>query len=238
MTRWFWLLATAVCLLAQPPGRRLYEAQCALCHGQNGGGGRGPSLLQPKLAKAPDLAALERVIAEGLPPEMPGAWQLSPNEVKLLAAYVRSLGRVAQELVPGNVARGQEVYAKHACANCHIIDGAGSGFGPELTSIGARRNAAHLRQSITDPAAILADGFLMVEALPMAGSSVTGIRLGEDPFTIQLADAGGRLHSFRKATLRKLTPLPKRTPMPAYDKLSEDDLQNLVAYLAGRKGKP
>ena len=237
-SRWIWPFLLAAALAAQPPGRRLFEAQCALCHGQNGGGGRGPSLLKPTLDKAPDAPALERVIGEGLPPEMPGAWQLSPNEVKQLAAYVRSLGSVTQELVPGNVPRGRDVYTAQGCAGCHIVDGQGSGFGPELSSIGARRNAAHLRQSLVEPAAVLADGFLMVEATPLSGAMVTGIRLAEDPFTIQIADAAGRLHSYRKAALRKLTPQPKRTPMPAYHKLPDADLQDLVAYLASRKGKP
>jgi putative heme-binding domain-containing protein len=157
--------------------------------------------------------------------------------VKQLATYVLSLGKVAQELVPGNIEHGREMYAKQSCATCHMIDGAGSGYGPELSAIGARRNAAHLRQSIAEPAAALADGFLMVQATPTTGAAVTGIRLGEDPFTIQLANASGQLLSYRKSELRKLTPLPGRTPMPAY-KLTESDLQDLVAYLAARKGKP
>jgi putative heme-binding domain-containing protein len=224
-------------LQAQSPGRKLFEAQCALCHGQNGGGGRGPTLLTPKLNRAPDAASLERVIANGIDPEMPGAWQLSPNEVKQLATYVLSLGKVAQEIVPGNAEHGRAVYARQGCPSCHLIDGSGSGYGPELSAIGARRNAAHLRQSIAEPAAALADGFLMMEATPVAGTPVTGIRLGEDPFTVQLASATGKLFSFRKAELRQLKPLPGRTPMPAY-KLTAGDLQDLVAYLAARKGKP
>lgn len=238
MIRIVCFLGLAVPLAAQPAGRRLFEAQCALCHGQNGGGGRGPTLLKPKLDRAPDAAALEKVIAQGLPPEMPGAWQLSPNEVKQLAEYVRGLGSVTQELVPGDVVRGGEVYARSGCAGCHMVDGAGSGFGPDLSNIGARRNAAHLREAVVSPTAALPEGFLMFTAVPAGGAAVTGVRLGEDPFTIQLADAGGRLHSFRKAALRALTPLPKKSPMPAYDKLSTSDLQDLVAYLAARKGKP
>src|ERR1041384_7763175 len=66
-------------------GRKIFESQCALCHGQAGGGGRGPSLTRPKLAKAPDEAALRRVISNGIEPEMPGAWQLNPDEVSDVA---------------------------------------------------------------------------------------------------------------------------------------------------------
>ena len=41
-------------------GRRVFESQCAVCHGLKGGGGRGPNLNRPKLNKAPDDAALRR----------------------------------------------------------------------------------------------------------------------------------------------------------------------------------
>ena len=220
------------------PGRRLFDAQCALCHGQNGGGGRGPTLLKPQLAKAPGEADLLKVIESGIPPEMPGAWQLSPNEVKQVAAYVRSLGRIAPEIVPGNADHGRQVYAQNACSHCHMMDGAGSGYGPELSGIGLRRNAAHLRESITAPAATLPQGFLMLEVEPLAGQKLMGVRLAEDPFTLQLQDASGRLHSFRKSALKRVNRLPKRSPMPAYQQLAESDLQDLVAYLASRKGSP
>jgi cytochrome c oxidase cbb3-type subunit 3 len=230
-----WLLVIALLLPAQD-GKRLFEAQCSLCHGQGGGGGRGPSLLKPKLGKAPDDATLAKVIAEGIQPEMPGAWQLNPKEVTAVASYVRSLGSIPPELVFGDADLGREVYNKSACANCHIIAGAGSGYGPELTNIGARRNAAHLREAIVNPEATLPEGFLLYQATPLQGPAVQGIRLGEDPFTIQLMDASSRLHSFRRSSLKSLTPLPKKSPMPAYGKFSATDLDNLVAYLASLKG--
>ena len=229
-------VAGALCAQATA-GRKLFEAQCALCHGANGGGGRGPSLLQPVLAKAPDDAALEKVISEGLGNEMPGAWQLSPNEVKVLAGYVRSLGRVTPEPVPGDAGRGATVYAARGCAGCHMVDGKGSGSGPELTNIGLRRNAAHLRQSIVEPAAVLPDGFLMVYVQGQGGQRLGGVRVAEDPFTIQVKDLQGRYHSFRKDPLLKVErAAQKQSPMPAYANLPAADLQDLVAYLASLKG--
>jgi hypothetical protein len=38
------------------------------------------------LLKAPDDAALRRIIENGIAPEMPGAWQLHPREVGNVAA--------------------------------------------------------------------------------------------------------------------------------------------------------
>src|SRR5204862_4742915 len=136
----------------------IFESQCALCHGQDGKGGRGPSLANPRLKKAPDEDALRVVIKNGIAgTEMPGAWQLHPREVESVAAYVRSLGTVAIEALPGNTDRGAELYRATGCASCHVVEGQGSGFGPELSEIGARRSAAYLREALVKPAAAAPD---------------------------------------------------------------------------------
>jgi len=220
-------------------GKRIFESQCALCHGQTGGGGRGPSLNRPTLHKAPDDAALRKLIPEGLDPEMPGAWQLHPHEVASVAAYVRSLGTIPPESLPGDPAHGQSVYDGHGCAACHMISGQGEGYGPELTAVGARRNGAYLRQAVLRPAAAIPEDFLYVSLTTAAGDTVSGIRVNEDSFTIQVKDSSGRFHSFRKAGLAVLRRRPKETPMPSFEgSLSSSELDDLVAYLAGLRGKP
>src|SRR5450755_1221223 len=70
-------------------GRKIFESQCSLCHGEGGVGGRGPSLQRVTLLKAPDDTALRQVIENGIAPEMPASWQLNPGEVRNVAAYVR-----------------------------------------------------------------------------------------------------------------------------------------------------
>jgi len=219
-------------------GRKIFESQCALCHGQTGGGGRGPALNRPKLDKAPDDEALRKVISEGLR-DMPGAWQLHPDEVAGVAAYVRSLGALPQETVSGDSARGSRIFAARGCAGCHMVAGQGEGFGPELTSIGARRSAMFLRESILKPAATLPNGILYVSAVPVSGAAVLGIRVNEDSFTIQLRDAGGSYYSFRKSELKELRRLEGETPMPSYEgQITGPALDDLVAYLAGLRGNP
>jgi putative heme-binding domain-containing protein len=236
------LAIRALAQTADPPpdpavGRKIFESQCALCHGQFGGGGRGPNLNRPKLSKAPDEQALRGVISQGIQPEMPGAWQLHPREVISVAAYVRSLGAVPPETLPGDAGRGEAIYKSKSCSSCHMIAGAGEGFGPDLTAIGARRNAAYLRQTLKKPAANLPSGFLYVAAVTSNGQTVRGIRANEDSFTIQLKDAQGRFHSFRKSDLKELRRLKNETPMPSFEGLlSAAELDDLVSYLASLKG--
>src|SRR5215467_13817248 len=146
-------------------GKRNFERHCALCHGIDGGGGRGPNLHRARLLHAPDDNALKSVISEGIPPEMPPAWFLSEEEVAGVAAYVRSLSAVPPEKLPGDSSRGQVVFGKAACQRCHILEQQGFGYGPSLTDIGARRSAAHIRQAIANPASALPEGFLLVRAV-------------------------------------------------------------------------
>ncbi|HTB13635.1 MAG TPA: c-type cytochrome [Bryobacteraceae bacterium] len=232
----------AVGALAQVPdpsvGKKIFESQCALCHGQTGTGGRGPSLNRPKLGRAPDDEALWKVISNGIEPEMPGAWQLNPREVYSVAAYVRSLGTMPPEKLPGDSLRGERVFASKGCGGCHVVAGKGDGYGPELTDIGTRRNGVHLRQAILKPATLLPEGFLYVAATTQNGATVRGIRVNEDSFNIQIKDARGQFHSFAKSELKELRRLRDETPMPSFEgSLSAADLDDLVAYLASLKGK-
>ena len=219
-------------------GQKRFESQCALCHGQDGSGGRGPNLRRPKLDHAPDDAALRKVISQGIQPEMPGAWQLSVHEVASVAAYVRQIGSLPAEPVAGNAAHGEQIYKSKGCANCHMIAGLGSGYGPELSDIGTRRSVAFLRESIVSPEASVPDRFLMIEAVAGNGATVRGLRVNEDTFSIQLKDAKGQFSSFRKSDLKELRKLTGKSPMPSYkDSLTQDELTDLTAYLAALRGK-
>lgn len=236
----FLLFAAAAAAQSDPAaGRKIFESQCALCHGQTGGGGRGPSLTRPKLAKAPDNAALRRIISNGIEPEMPGAWQLNPRDVDNVAAYVQSLGALPPETLPGDPIRGHRVFQTQGCPACHMIAGSGEGFGPELTDIGSRRSGAYLRRAILQPASVLPDDFVYLSVTPPSGETLRGIRVNEDSFTIQMRDARGQFHSYRKSELKDLRRLPKETPMIPYEgRISPGELDDLVSYLAGLRGRP
>jgi len=220
-------------------GKVIFEGHCSLCHGIDGGGGRGPNLHRPNLNRAPDDKALKSLIENGLPPEMPDGWYLSPQDIANVAAFVRSLGNVPPEKLPGDPVQGAAIYARSGCATCHILAGKGTGLGPELTEVGARRGAARLRQTLKNPSQTIPEDFLLVEVVTSSGKSIRGIRVNEDTFTIQLKDAQGHFHSLRKSDLADLKKLRGETPMPSYETvLSPADLDDLVAYLASQRGQP
>jgi cytochrome c oxidase cbb3-type subunit 3 len=228
---------------ADPPpdaalGKKLFESQCALCHGQTGAGGRGPSLNRPTLSKAPEDETLRKLIREGVQPEMPGAWQLSPREVASVALHVRAIGSVPPEPLPGDALRGAELYAKHGCAGCHMVAGRGEGFGPELSDIGARRNAEWFRKVLRKPSDALPEYFGYAAVTTSSGREVRGIKVNEDTFYIHVKEMGGKFHSFRKSEVKGWRKLKGETPMPPYEgRLSASEMEDVVAYLASLRGQ-
>ena len=219
-------------------GEKLFQVHCARCHGAKGEGSRGPALTRAKLSRAPDDAALLRVIEQGIRgTEMPGAGAMSDREMRQAAAYVRSLGKVPMKPVPGDTAHGAEIYrGKGNCVTCHSIYGEGGVAGPDLSTIGASRSAAHLRESLLDPQAAVPEGYLLVTVTPTNGSSVSGVRVNEDSFSIQVRDNSGVTHSFWKSDVANIERQRGKSPMPSYKgQLSDTEVTDVVAYLASLK---
>ena len=249
------VLAAAGPLGAQAPevteaglarGEMFYQAHCGRCHGMLGYGGEGPSLARPTLPRAPDHASLVQVIRRGLPGTgMPGtrANLVSDLEVDLIAAYVRTLAEDAVVEVAGDAGRGREVFADAGdCYSCHVVDGRGTGIGPELTGIGLRRGVEYLYASLRTPASELPvsrrgslrgfRGYLPIRAVTREGRVITGMRVNEDAFTIQLRAVSGRTVSLRKEDLAELEKQFDHSLMPAVEEMTEADIDDLVAFLA------
>jgi putative heme-binding domain-containing protein len=219
-------------------GEKLFLAHCARCHGPKGEGSRGPQLAQPKLRRAPDDAALLGILEDGIRgTEMPGADSMTPHEMRQTAAFVRSLGRVAVKPVPGDPAHGAEVFrGKGGCMSCHSMNGDGGLSGPDLAYIGDRRSAAYLRESLVNPSAAVPDGYLLVSAVTRDGRTITGQRLNEDSFSIQIRDNAGVPHSLEKENVEKVDRQRGKSPMPSYQgRFSDTELTDVVAYLASLK---
>jgi len=90
--------------------------------------------------------------------------------------------------------------------------------------------------SILDPnAEVLAEN-RYIRAVTRDGATVTGRILNEDTFSIQIIDSKERLKSLQKSDLSKFEFL-KTSPMPSFrDKISGNDLTDLVGYLSSLKG--
>ncbi|MFN0089941.1 MAG: c-type cytochrome [Acidimicrobiales bacterium] len=73
-------------------GQKLYLSKCAVCHGRTGGGGTGPAFDGGRLVeKYPDIADQIAVIANGRKAMPAFKSQLSPEEIRAIAEYERTL---------------------------------------------------------------------------------------------------------------------------------------------------
>ena len=221
-------------------GRKLWSDNCAICHGPEGKGGRGPALTSGKFQHGGTDDDLYRAIRNGIPgTEMP-VFPLSGVESMQLLAFVRALGRAAMPApTEGDAARGRALFAGSGqCTNCHRVGGTGSRIGPDLSDAGTRLPPSDLLASLLRPDERVLPAHWYVRAVTPDGRAITGRRLNEDTYSVQLIDAQDRLISLVKAELKEYE-LIKKSPMPGYEgKLTREQLGDLVAYLASLRGTP
>jgi putative heme-binding domain-containing protein len=220
-------------------GAQVYGAQCAQCHGVNGDQVGGVDLRTGKFRNATSDDDLRRIVLNGIPgTSMPGR-QLANPEVVAIIAYVRNMREFnAKPVPPGDPARGQAIFEGSAgCLSCHRVNGKGSRVAPDLSDIGLTRSAGALHQALLTPSAVMFPINRPVRAVTRDGRAISGRRLNEDTFTVQIMDDKEQLVSLVKADLRAYTILTEST-MPSFEgKLTPEQLADVVSYLTSLRGK-
>ena len=219
-------------------GAALYTARCVTCHGTQGDAIGGVNLRSGTFRNAVVDRDLERFIRTGSAAGMP-AFALDTGDMAGIIAYLRNMNAFdAATVKTGDVTRGRAIFTgKGACAGCHRVGTAGSIVGPNLTDIGAIRSAGSLQRSLVDPASQMMPINRPVRVVRKDGTIVTGRRLNEDTYSLQIIDEGGVLRSFLKGDLREYT-VSTASTMPSYKTtLSGDELADVLAYLLSLKGQ-
>ena len=99
------LLASSGALLAArhraqptPDAPRLFEANCANCHGSDGRGAeRGPDIVSSRRAASRSIEDLQRIIRQGIPPSGMPPSTLGEGEIAAVARHLRELAGKAQQ---------------------------------------------------------------------------------------------------------------------------------------------
>jgi len=224
-------------------GGRLFQTGCARCHGSNGDQVPGVTLGGGRFRRATSDQELARLIQNGIPLTGMPASNLSEQDAGNVVAYLRSLavgGGAAAALaaLPGDLDRGKMIFeTRGQCLTCHSVDDHGARLGLDLSNSGFRPSD-DLKRSIVDPDAEIKPENRSVRVVTREGVSVAGLLLNNDLFSVQLLEPPGRLRSFAKADLREFS-LSKQSPMPSYrDRLSADELADIVKYLSSLRGRP
>jgi putative heme-binding domain-containing protein len=232
----------------QSPGKLLFEERCSTCHGLDAGGAMGPNIQGIPFRLGADV--VKGIIKNGMGGGgMPAfAGQLDDAQIQQIVGYLLTLTRKDASAITGDPAKGKDVYDSSGCASCHTIAGQGGDAGPELTTVGSLRGAGYLRTALLYPGSDLPQAhvfletgglldYMFIHVVTKEGHAYDGTRVVEDSFRIVIKDSKGNFLSFRKADLTELKKEPGKSVMPSVKgKLTDEQVNDLVAYLASLKG--
>ncbi len=219
-------------------GAGLYNANCSFCHGASGDSVAGVDLRSGKFRHATSDEDLGRVILAGIPGTAMPPHKFDTTEINGVVAFIRSMRDFnTAPVAAGDAVRGHDLFeGKGACNGCHRVAGQGSRMAPDLSAIGSIRAAAALESKILDPNGSLLPANRSIRAVTKTGKVISGRRLNEDTFSVQIIDSHENLVSLMKSDLADYVVI-QTTPMPSYkDKLNSQEIADIVAYLLTLKG--
>jgi putative heme-binding domain-containing protein len=229
--------------VALADGKAMFRGLCSGCHGGAGRGGKGPDLTDNKWIHGGTDADIARTIQNGVPnttmKKLGDA--LKPDQIGKVIGYIRSLARSPSETtwkpyIPGDPQAGRKLVfnpqGKAPCLKCHSIGGEGGRVGPSLDRIASRRSAEFIMESILEPSKDIAPEYEAVAVAFKDGRIVTGIRINETNFGIQLREENGRFHSLLKRDLDEVKVMKKSLmPENIAELLTVKELHDIFAYL-------
>lgn len=225
--------------LAIDTGTRLYNAQCAQCHGPAGDLVAGIDLRLGRFRRVSSDEDLAQVITKGVPGTGMPPFPLQPAELAGIVAFIRAgFDPLGSTVKVGDALRGRTVFeGKGNCLRCHRVNNSGSLVGPNLSEIGLLRSPAALQRTLLDPTSAMMPINRPIRIVMKNGATITGRRLNEDTYTVQLIDSHERLQSIPKSDMRTYTVETKST-MPLYStSLTAEELADVIGYLLTLKGR-
>ena len=140
------------------------------------------------------------------------------------------------KLGQADLVNGRKLYAVN-CASCHKMFGEGGDVGPELT--GAQRTSLdYILENVLDPSAVVPGEYRLTTFQLADGRTLSGIIRSETAkmvYVRTLTDfvnvAAADIDSRKASTLSIM-------PDGLFDKLKDDEIRDLVAYLASPKQVP
>ncbi len=215
-------------------GSIVYSSQCAQCHGPNGDQVGGVDLRAGRFRNVSTDDDIKRVVTNGIPgTSMPGR-KLEPAQLNSVVAFIRNMRDFNSVAVAmGDVTRGRTLFEGSAgCNSCHRVGAKGSRVAPDLTEIGSTRNPAALQQSLIDPTSAMMPINRPVRIVMKDGRTITGRRVNEDTYSVQIVTSQEKLQSILKSDVRDYQ-VQTASTMPSFkDKLAPQEIADVVAYLA------
>jgi putative heme-binding domain-containing protein len=152
------------------------------------------------------------------------------------AVVVAQAGGAQAALPAGDASRGKTLVESSGCFDCHRISDRGSRLGPDLSDIGGRRTPDRLQQALVAPDEEVLPENRSVRLVTREGTTITGRLLNQDALSVQLINPKEELKTYLRAGLREFTVVDKGLMPSVQDKLTDQQVADVVNYLSSLKG--
>jgi putative heme-binding domain-containing protein len=158
----------------------------------------------------------------------------SADKGRLLARYLKLVP--PDRLKKANRGHGRAVFAR-TCAACHTLFDAGGKVGPELTG-SQRANPEYLLSKLLDPNAAVAQDYQVTTVRTSRGRTISGIVKQETDRTLTLVTQNEEVRLPKRAIEERRKTKVSMMPEGLLAPLSEAEVRDLIAYLAGPNQVP
>jgi putative heme-binding domain-containing protein len=175
--------------------------------------------------KTINAAKLAKVAGETSVSEGKKVGELNPDEATTIAMDSK-----------GDAKNGERLFVSRGCIACHAIDPKALQKGPYLGSSGAKFERNYLIESITDPNAVVAQGFQSVVFKMKDGKTAMGFVTNEEDDIIDLRNIAGQVSKIKRSEVKDEKHLPQSMMPPGLaNTLSISEFTDLIEYLVSLK---
>jgi len=164
-----------------------------------------------------------------------GSVRPASGQTAALAAKYKAL-LSADALKNADPSRGRVVFGR-TCLQCHKLYGEGGDVGPELTG-SDRANLDYVLGNVLDPSAAVSRDFTLTTVATADGRTIAGILREQTDRTITLQTANERIVLPREDVEGIKPSNLSMMPEGLFDRLTPDEVRDLVAYLASKSQVP
>lgn len=132
----------------------------------------------------------------------------------------------------GNPARGEKVFMRSKCVNCHVFGKIGKGGGPDLSTVVKRFRRKEILEAILYPSKVISDQYQAFNVDLKGGDTQSGMLAGENDDTLTLIDATGQRIEIKKSDIKERRPSTVSImPEGLLDTMNLQDLVDLILFL-------
>jgi putative heme-binding domain-containing protein len=137
------------------------------------------------------------------------------------------------------VKQGELIYQKAGCQKCHKRGKIGEALGPDLTSLGWRRQRREILQATLYPSHELNEEYPTVTVVLKNGKSLTGMMSSSSAESLAVVSSTGIREEFPRTEVEMIVN-QKTSNMPdgLLEPLNEAEITSLIAFLTSVDGIP